>query len=249
MLNEYVERGDGGVELTLCLEGGSTETIRFSDSKLPIYLAHKDLRWNLLKDKNGDKYCVARDRSDPAVKNGRIVYLHALLFGTIGTDQEANHLNWDGRDCRDSNIIVGTRSANQLHRRLTDKPTKRSTTGVRCVTLLPSGHYQAAVCGHYLGCFDKIEDAKAKVTEYRLAHRAAQEAMIAAAAAPSNAQELAAYLESPETPATPAPKVRELAEDARTTRPSVRPRSWMPTVYSMDARLAAAVLSADRRAA
>ena len=174
--NEYEILGDH-VSIVLPRRDGTVEYALFSDTKLPLWLSRPDLHWNVIEYKNGDKYCIARDRRDRSIKNGKPVYLHALLFGTIGTDQIANHLDWDGLNCRDSNIIVGTQSDNMKHRLLNLRPRKNNTSGVRCVQILESGkhhrktsRYRVMVARKYHGVFDTVSEAAAAAKEAILAH-------------------------------------------------------------------------------
>ena len=183
MKTQHEIRGDD-IAIILTHRDKSFDTAVFSKSKFSIFLSRRDLHWNVIRDKNdkrhkdGDKYCIARDRRDKSVKNGKPVYLHALLFGTVGTDQIANHLDWDGLNCRDSNIVVGTHSDNMRHRRLNLRPGKKNTSGVRCVQILESGkhgktsRYRVMVAKKYHGVFDTLSEAAAVAKEAILAHNA-----------------------------------------------------------------------------
>jgi hypothetical protein len=183
MQKQYEIRGDD-IAIILNHRDGSFDTAVFSKSKFSIFLSRDDLHWNVIQYKNdnrhkaSDKYCIARDRRDRSVKNGKPVYLHALLFGTVGTDQIANHLDWDGLNCRDSNIVVGTHSDNMRHRRLNLRPRKNNTSGVRCVQILEPGkhhnrktpRYRVMVAKKYHGVFDTVSEAAAVAEEAILAH-------------------------------------------------------------------------------
>lgn len=102
-----------------------------------------------------DGYLVVR-----LFKCGWLVHRIVFLYMTGSFPKgEVDHINNNVADNRWSNLRVANRNQNAFNMRLG----KRNTSGVKGVTLMPSGKWRGSVKlngkAHYAGFFDTLEDA------------------------------------------------------------------------------------------
>jgi len=113
------------------------------------------------------RWCAMRNRSNwYAVRGGstedgkrRLLSLHRFLL-EAGPDQEVDHRNGNGLDCRRTNLRLCTRGQNARNSR---RP-RDNTTGYKGVALIKkTGRYVAQISVErrhfYLGVFDSAEEA------------------------------------------------------------------------------------------
>lgn len=96
------------------------------------------------------------------------VFMHRLLCD-FPQGLEVDHRNGDGLDNRRINLQPCTRQQNAAKMRISDKPSKRSKSGIRGISLLPSGRYSVKSMSKFIGSYDTLDEAKAVYNALRRA--------------------------------------------------------------------------------
>jgi hypothetical protein len=168
MKNLYEDREDGTVAIILPRIDGSKEYSIVSTDLLSRVMEFPNT-WCLMEQPNGTRYAYGK-------RKRRNVYLHRWITKSpdgrwlsdvpISRNLEPDHFDFDGLNNRSDNLIVGSRRANRLRKRLS-VISNTNNTGVKGVCHRPAGTcrlksdtYQVKVAGKYRGCYDTAEAAQ-----------------------------------------------------------------------------------------